>query len=127
VAAPVIARKPKPRPEGWQERILARIWDAEMREENRHLKIDYRQAFICVSLAARGNIEPFVSSSFMIHGIHPDKVWPRIVTNRKDKLGPEYYQWYGPDDMPLPDRVIADWDYSLGAPPLLPRDSVAAA
>ena len=108
-------------PKGWQERIQLRLWDAEMHEENCHFKTDYRQAFVCVSLAFRGNAEPFASSSYALHGCHPDQVWPRIVANRKDKLGPEYSRRYGPDDMPLPDRVVADWDYSVGPPPPMPQ------
>jgi hypothetical protein len=75
-------------------RILDRLWEAERTEPDIHLRSDYRQAFICVSLASRGEREPFVTSSYRVYGIHPDKVWPQIVASRKAKLGEEFLDWY---------------------------------
>jgi hypothetical protein len=75
-------------------RILDRLEEAERSEPDIHLRSDYRQAFICVSLASRGEREPFVTSSYRIFGIHPDKVWPNILATRKAKLGDEFRDWY---------------------------------
>ena len=76
------------------DRILDRLEEAERREPDIHLRSDIRQAFICVSLASRGEPEPFVTSSYRIYGSHPDQVWPKIMANRKAKLGQEFTQWY---------------------------------
>jgi hypothetical protein len=75
-------------------RILDRLWEAESSEPDIHLRSDYRQAFICVSLASRGERQPFVESSYRIYGSHPDQVWPKIMANRKAKLGKEFADWY---------------------------------
>ena len=71
-------------------RILDRLWEAETSEPDVHLRQDYRQAWICVSLASRGEPEPFITSSYRIYGSHPNKVWPQILANRKAKLGSEF-------------------------------------
>jgi hypothetical protein len=75
-------------------RILDRLEEAESSEPDIHLRSDYRQAFICVSLASRGEAQPFVESSYRIYGIHPDKVWPQIMANRRAKLGKEFADWF---------------------------------
>ena len=75
-------------------RILDRLWEAEQCEPDVHLRSDYRQAFICVSLASRGETQPFVESSYRIYGKHPDKVWPHILATSKAKLGNEFSVWY---------------------------------
>ena len=76
------------------DRILDRLWEAERSEPDIHLRSDYRQAFICVSLASRGEAQPFVTSSYTMYGIHPDKVWPHIIAKRKAKLGEEFADWF---------------------------------
>jgi hypothetical protein len=75
-------------------RILDRLWEAERAEADIHLRSDYRQAWICVSLAVRGEAQPFVASSYRIYGTHPDDVWPKIMANRKARLGKEYSEWF---------------------------------
>jgi hypothetical protein len=75
-------------------RILNRLEEAERVEPDIHLRSDYRQAFICVSLASRGEAQPFVTSSYRIYGSHPDDVWAKITANRKAKLGKEFGQWF---------------------------------
>src|SRR5262249_44486234 len=85
------------------DRVMARLIQAEAHETNSHLRDDYRQAFICLSLAKRGNTEPFVVSSYQIYGLHPDKVWPAIMAKRAAKLGKEFGQWYSTDGQLLPD------------------------
>jgi hypothetical protein len=76
------------------ERILQRLRKAELAEPAIWLPQDYRPAFICVSLAARGEPAPFVSSSYRIYGTHPDLLWVKIQANRHAKLGREYGLWY---------------------------------
>lgn len=75
-------------------RILDRLMEAEMSEPEIWFRQDYRQAFICVSLASRGEAQPFVTSSYRIFGIHPDNVWPQIMAKRKAKLGKEFPEWF---------------------------------
>ena len=76
------------------DRILNRLWKAGNLEPDIHLRSDYRQAFICVSLASRGVAEPFVESSYRLYGTHPDQVWPKIMATRRAKLGDEFSDWY---------------------------------
>jgi len=75
-------------------RILDRLEEAERTEPDIHLRSDIRQAFICVSLASRGEAQPFVESSYRLYGKHPDKVWPHILATRKAKLGEEFSDWF---------------------------------
>ena len=60
-------------------------------------------------------------SSFALYGCAADKVWLRLVANRKEKLGQEYSLWCDENENLQPDRIIADWDYSLGVPPVFAR------
>jgi|GEM_PF-5394123 len=96
-------REPNPKPRSGPhpaaasaliDRVLDRLWGAEQAESDIHRRSDYRQAFICVSLAGRGEGEPFVTSSYRIFGIHPDNVWPHILATRKAKLGKEFLDWF---------------------------------
>ena len=75
-------------------RILDRLEAAELAEPDIWFRQDYRQAFICVSLARKGERQPFVQSSYRIFGKHPDKVWPQIVATRKAKLRKEFTEWF---------------------------------
>lgn len=96
-------REPKPKPcsgphldaaSALIDRVLDRIWEGEQEEADVHLRSDYRQAWICVSLCSRGETQPFVESSYRLYGIHPDKVWPHILATRKAKLGEEFIDWF---------------------------------
>ena len=84
-------------------RILDRLWEAEGAEPDIHLRSDDRQAFICVSLASRGERQPFIEASYRIYGIHPDKVWSQIMANRKARLGKEFRDWYDAAGILKPD------------------------
>ena len=92
-----------PKSASFTQRILFRLIQAEERETDVHLRDDYRQAFICLSLASRGNTEPFLVSSYQMYGKHPDLVWPAIMAKRAAKLGKEFGQWYSTDGQLLPD------------------------
>jgi hypothetical protein len=72
------------------DRVLARLIQSEAHEPNPHLRDDYRQSFITLTLASRGNPMPFVAASYQMYGIHPDKVWPAIIARRHALLGPLY-------------------------------------
>lgn len=69
------------------DRIMARLFHAEAREPDVWFRDDYRQAFITVSLAAKGNTMPFVVASYQMYGVHPDKLWDAICQRRKALLG----------------------------------------
>jgi hypothetical protein len=75
-------------------RILDRLTAAELAESNVWFRQDYRQAFICLSSARRGEAAPFIASSYRIYGTHPDLVWSKIMANRRAKLGKEMNEWY---------------------------------
>jgi hypothetical protein len=75
-------------------RILDRLQKAEFSEPDIWFRQDYRQAFICVSLASRCEPQPFITSSYRIYGSHPDVVWRKIMANRKARLGKEFADWY---------------------------------
>ena len=76
------------------DRIMHRLQKAEWAEPSPWFRQDYRQAFICVSLASKGGQQPFIESSYKIYGTHPDKVWTKIMANRRAKLGKEFSDWY---------------------------------
>jgi hypothetical protein len=79
------------------ERVLARLQQAETREENPHFQDDYRIAWITVLRAVRGESLPHVSATYTVLGLHPEKVWPAIVARRRALLGPLYVQFFGVD------------------------------
>lgn len=76
------------------ERVLARLAAAEAQEENPSLKQDVRQAWITISLAEHDEPIPFIQSSYICYGLHPDKVFAHITALRQAKLGREYSDWY---------------------------------
>jgi hypothetical protein len=73
----------------YTERVLARLKQSAARESDVWLQDDYRQAYVCVSLAERGNPIPFIESSYICLGLHPAKVWPAILARREALLGRE--------------------------------------
>jgi len=87
--------------EGLSRRILARLLDAESEELNPDYRTDYRLARVTVAYAASGEYElcgPYVAASYMLLGLHPDKVWPEIVARRKAQLAGDYSIWYDEAD-----------------------------
>lgn len=79
------------------ERALARLVCAEAHEPDVWERENYRQAFITVSLAAKGSPEPFVEASYRMYGLHPDKLWPAIVARRAWVLGERDTNSYNAD------------------------------
>lgn len=84
------------------ERILARLWQAEIREINPHFRDDYRIAWITVLNAARGLRDPHLLATYAVLGLHPDKVWPAIVARRKAQLGPLYEEFFPEEGLRAP-------------------------
>jgi len=78
-------------------RILSRLEQAESNEQNPHFQTDYRIAWITVLNAARGEPEPFLWATLRVLGCPPAEVWPRIVAERRRRLGPLYEQFFGED------------------------------
>lgn len=72
------------------DRILARLVQFEAHEPQAHLKDDYRQAFITVSLAAKGTPQPFVNASYSMYGVHPDKLWKKMQDRKRAQLGIDF-------------------------------------
>jgi hypothetical protein len=92
------------------ERVLARLIQAEAHEPDVWLRDDYRQAFIVVTLAARGDTMPFVVASYQMYGISPNKIWAARIAKRKAQLGEEYSKFYDENGCP----ILAQHSASLG-------------
>lgn len=86
------------------ERVLARLVQSQAHEANPHLKTDYYQAWLTVYYASLGNPIPFIEASYKAIGCHPDKVWPRLIANRKALLGKDYEKWYDAAGMLRPEK-----------------------
>lgn len=84
------------------ERILKRLEDAVVCESNPHFQADHSIAWITVLNAARGVLEPHVSATYTVLGVHPDQVWLRIQARRQADLGGEYSKFYSLDGQLLP-------------------------
>jgi hypothetical protein len=114
-----IRRNARLRTKSWCARIIARLEGVWADEENRHLRYDVRQAIAIVSLAAKGDPQPLVTSSYSFYACHPDKVWENIVSQRKAKLGKEYSQWFDKSGNYIRERWdIPDYDPTLGPIPM---------
>jgi hypothetical protein len=71
-------------------RVLFRLISAEAQESDPRLRDDLRIARLTVAYAAHGDAvlcSPHVLASYMVLGLHPEKVWPAIQARRK-ALGP---------------------------------------
>lgn len=67
-------------------RIVARLVQAEACESDPHYRDDLRIARLTVAYAASGEAvlcSPHVLASYMVLGLHPEKVWPAIEARRK--------------------------------------------
>ena len=69
------------------DRVIDRLAEAEADEPDVHFRDDYQQALRTVVLAREGSPMPFVEASYALWGLHPAKVWPRIVAQRVAMLG----------------------------------------
>ena len=85
-------------------RVLLRLEKAEKDESNAHLRDDIRIAWVTCLYAARNEPKPHERATLAVLGILPDQVWPRILANRKARLGDEFSRWYEADGSPLADK-----------------------
>lgn len=69
------------------DRVIDRLAEAEADEPDVHFRDDYQQALRTVVLAREGSPMPFVEASYALWGMHPAKVWPRILAQRQAMLG----------------------------------------
>jgi hypothetical protein len=108
------------------DRILSRLEMSEKREVDPWLRDDVRQSWISLSTFSRGKFptfpDAFVAASYLMYGVHPDQVWPKIVADRKAKLGREYHDWYDANDNALPVNYEKFW--GEGSSPKKPVRSV---
>src|SRR5260370_791147 len=82
-------------------RIIARLVQAEVCEHDPHYCDDLRIARLTVSYAASGEAKlctPHVLASYMVLGLHPDKVWSKIVAQRKAEIGRDYPLYFDEND-----------------------------
>lgn len=99
VRAPIVSRSPSA--SGLlSDRVLARLVQAESKELDPWVRDDIRIARLTVSLAAQERSLPFISATYQVLGIHPDKVWPAIVARRKAVLGANYDDFFGEHQLP---------------------------
>ncbi len=71
----------------FSDRVIDRLAEAEADEQDPHLRDDYQQALRVVVLAREGSPMPFIEASYALWGMHPAKVWPRILAQRQAMLG----------------------------------------
>lgn len=98
-------------------RVLSRMaWQEATEERNPHLCADRRIAWITFKWSMEGvsphsnyaAMPPHVAATFTVLNWHPDEVWPRIVANRREKLGDEYSAWYDAAGNLRPDALKKD-------------------
>ena len=84
-------------------RILSRMaWQEATEKRNPHLRADRRIAWITAKWSLEGvpasshyaALLAFTAATLTVLRCAPDEVWPRILANRKEKLGAEYSDWY---------------------------------
>lgn len=103
------------------ERVLVRLEQAEKKEIDLWLRDDIRIAWITTAWSQSGvpqwfwrgsSLPPHVAATYQVLDCHPDAVWPRIVAQRKAKLGPCYQQFFGaelPPKKPSRAETVAVW------------------
>lgn len=102
-------------------RVIARLWQFEVREPDFSFQTDYRITYIALLFASRGVKNPLVHASYLVLGLHPSKVWPSIVARRKALLGKEYPLFYDEAGNWKPEPLIVPW---AGSSPRKPMQSV---
>src|SRR5579863_9984037 len=98
------------------ERVLTRLAEAEVCELNSHYRADLRIARLTVAYAASGEAvlcSAHVLASYMVLGLHPDKVWPAILA-RRNALGP-LDVWAAPPVPKKPAQAVQLWSEKTNA------------
>ena len=79
----------------YTDRVVARLEAAELHESDPWYCNAIRIARLTVLYAANGDPSPHFWATYMVLGTSPDQVWPRVVANRKAKLGKYYAEIFG--------------------------------
>jgi hypothetical protein len=77
--------------------VIARLAQAEACESNAHYRDDIRIARLIVHYAATGEAKlcsPHELASYMVLGLHPDNVWPKILERRRALLGSNWEKFW---------------------------------
>jgi hypothetical protein len=82
------------------EGVLRYLESAEKEENDPWLRDDIRIAWIATLRASRGEAFPYVSATYTVLGMHPDKVWPAIEARRRAMLGADYDKFFGGSSSP---------------------------
>lgn len=115
-----------PGPRWLANRVLGYLESAEALEDNPSLRQDVRQARAVVSLAAEDDLQPFVTSSYLIYGTHPERIFVKLTATRKEKLGEEYDEWFDAAGnlQPEPDWLnVPDYDPTCGLTPQMRKST----
>ena len=98
--------------ESFSARVLARLTASEAQEIDPWRRDDLRIARLTVAFAANGAAvlcSPFVLASYMVLGLHPEKVWPAILA-RREALGPFCLEVLGAPPIPKkPAQSVKLW------------------
>lgn len=81
--------------------VLNYLEKAELKEIDPHKRSDLRISWLTVKWASQGipdwcvySEHPFDAAVHLVLHMRADQVWPRILAERRAKLGGEYSDWY---------------------------------
>lgn len=110
------------------EGIVRYLETAERKESNRSFQADYRIALLTTSWCGMGipvwcdhRESPFDAAVWTVLKCAPDHVWPNIVQQRRNALGPAYSHFYDADGNAKSDP---DLEAILNSSPKKPVQSV---
>ena len=69
------------------DRVLTHLEQIESHEPDPWVRDDLRISWITTLYASQGNPQPDVDATYIVLGIHPNKVWPAILARRARLLG----------------------------------------
>lgn len=90
------------------ERVLVYLERAEKKEIDPWRRDDYRIAWITTLWSHKGvpdwswhkGSSPYAAATYQVLQCLPDEVWPRLLAERREKLGPLYEQVWGAELAP---------------------------